>query len=168
VPAGRRAGLARGGQDYPPCPRLSPHVPDDLAERWGSAAAGAFCPSPSGGTLWRRQSPMGQAVGPIFPPCGDVHNSCKSRKGLDPHHHPGPMAPEAFALHVLPPLLACGLVRVPPQGATVGGSLRELLPQALVRRLHAQPTSPHTRARGTSPQAQLVERRWPLGHARQP
>jgi hypothetical protein len=57
-----------------------------------------------------------------------------------PHHPPCPLAPEAFALPELTPLLARGRWRTPQSGPTVGGQRRQLLPQARVRRVHAQPT----------------------------
>jgi hypothetical protein len=86
-----------------------------------------------------------------------------------PHAHPGPSEPDACARPALTSPLERGRVRGPPQGATVGCSLRHLLTKARVRRLHAPPTPPHTtRARRTIPQAPRVEWLGPLGPARQP
>ena len=60
-------------------------------------------------------------------------------------------------------------MRVPPQSATVGFSLRHLLPKQLLMRLHTQPTPPHTtRDRRTSPPAPRVELLGPRVPARQP
>jgi hypothetical protein len=86
-----------------------------------------------------------------------------------PPEHPGPIDPDAFELHALTYPLDRGRVRVPPQGATVGFSRRNLLTKELVMRLHAQQTpSQTTRDRRTIPQAQRVELLGQLVHARQP